>query len=1073
MNNNSNLSISSHLHHSIPPPSPNTPVTLTKKPPGSSRTSRYNKIPSTDSHLPPARSYLGLLNDWHFSTSSQHRQRYLQRPGSRIPIAPCFLCLFFSSLLLIADSAVIPGGSITFSRSLNEDSVDLNTTSMALDEFPDIELSDDLSPNDAEGAQDEGFLESEDQGHYSNIEPIDFQKETFVVQGCSRTVKHEEFVNDLVSAGSAQTYSDLMNVDFRKMLYEPKDGSLYVIAKGATLLKLDGKSLALSGAYTVPALPQGTPTCQKARGCSQRMEINVLSRTPQKPFVYYCVLHYEEHSRGIIRQAFTNCVVPNPTKLADNLLMWENPYYSSIDPLRPPVILIPQDDGPENSVTNTPHQPFFYVAGVTARSLQIGRLQMPDYATAQVHWDGALFTPKRSIFINEPATIVMSFETDSAIYFLLRERVSKSSRQSRQVVSRLIRLCRGDRGGLQTISEHYFGTLAKADLICHSEFAVKSANGERVRFVFDFAISAHWDPEARRLYTVFSAGEAAPHGSAVCVYDLSSIEQSFRGPITNSDNILRSNSYTPDDSARPNPFPDICERFAAGNLSAEEIALGQIGSNYLYRFEPINPTFGHAITMSQDSVWSAIIGYHLPSINSSHQYHSSSVIWVMSEIQLTQLTFYESIRRVGNLDNPVLLNTCELRRLRVGPDDSLLERLRQGPNHSSDLLKQNDFPERMSSSFDSHTNSPEDPEEERALSILREGESIYLGTTRALYRLPTDTCSSYMNEETCIASGDPHCGWNNQIYRCVSRISPYGDKSLGFNPAVDGKTLLKCKSVNRPSSRDPNAGWSPWHPCSMANDLHPKTMQASPEWQRSCLCRICLSEVLCDFGEQQVSQCKVPGVWSLWSNWSNCEDKLRFRTRICFNPLLGTSIPSSECVGSDREEEFCLTRPFIPEEVGFEAMRAEQVALKQSSSYAITITRNHLIGMLVGIVMGVLCTLLFIFSFIQFCQPIRRRIRSRTNHPVRLRFHDESRSISNMVLENQIRRSLLHDHPMYANPSPIDRSIHSASSARYNFLLHQSPLLSREGVSNFTLRSIEEPSTTTGFYDRLSENTGK
>lgn len=97
--------------------------------------------------------------------------------------------------------------------------------------------------------------------------------------------------------------------------------------------------------------------------------------------------------------------------------MWENPYYSSIDPLRPPVILIPQDTGPENAVTNTPHQSFFYVAGVTARSLQIGRLQMPDWTTGEVRWDGALFTPKRSIFINGSLSLSLFFS--SHLYYCI------------------------------------------------------------------------------------------------------------------------------------------------------------------------------------------------------------------------------------------------------------------------------------------------------------------------------------------------------------------------------------------------------------------------------------------------------------------------------------------------------------------------------------------------------------------------------------------------------------------------------------------------------------------------------
>lgn len=199
MNGNSALSISSRHHHRMLSLSPSTSVTLTKKPPGSIRTSRYNNTPSTDSHLQPTRSHLGLLTDRRLSVSSQRRRTFLHRPGSRILAAPCFFYLLFSSLLSLADSAVIPSGTITLSRSLNapyKKSLDLNTTSSVLDEFPGIELSGDLDLplNDAESVQDEDFFESDDQGHYINLEPIDYQKETAVVQGYSRTVKHEEFI---------------------------------------------------------------------------------------------------------------------------------------------------------------------------------------------------------------------------------------------------------------------------------------------------------------------------------------------------------------------------------------------------------------------------------------------------------------------------------------------------------------------------------------------------------------------------------------------------------------------------------------------------------------------------------------------------------------------------------------------------------------------------------------------------------------------------------------------------------------------------------------------------------------
>lgn len=37
----------------------------------------------------------------------------------------------------------------------------------------------------------------------------------------------------------------------------------------------------------------------------------MLAKTPEKPFVFYCSLHYEEYPRGANRQALTSCVVPN------------------------------------------------------------------------------------------------------------------------------------------------------------------------------------------------------------------------------------------------------------------------------------------------------------------------------------------------------------------------------------------------------------------------------------------------------------------------------------------------------------------------------------------------------------------------------------------------------------------------------------------------------------------------------------------------------------------------------------------------------------------------------------------
>lgn len=598
------------------------------------------------------------------------------------------------------------------------------------------------------------------------------------------------------------------------------------------------------------------------------------------------------------------------------------------------------------------------------------------------------------------------------------------------------------------IGERYFGTMAKADLICQTESPTNLANGERVHFIFDFVQSAHWDSNAERLYTVFSTGEAGPHGSAICIYDLMSIEKAFQGPISNSNGILRSNSNMPKfDSARPNPFPKVCERLAAGNLTLKELALVRMGTNFYYRFEPITPLFGYAVVMSPSTKWNEVIGYQLPPVTSSN--YSTSVLWVSSDTHLTQFALHENHYKDEEVEISFLLSTCEVRRLRIsgGGDvnESILLKLREGPSFE----------------WMAHTNEGNKPEKEKILRFLVEGESVYLGTTHSIFRFQTDSCASYSNEMACTTSGDPHCEWSNQKFRCVSRLNML-KSATGLTLAANGKSPPKCKTPNRAPFRTQDTGWSPWHSCSLTSDLHPKPLEMSPELQRSCLCRICLSNTLCNFGEQQVSQCKFAGVWSPWSSWSSCEEKLRFRTRTCFNPFLGTAIPSSECLGDDREETFCLARPFIPEEVEFNSMRAEHVALKDGSGQNIVMDRNNIVGMLVGIVLGVVCTLVLVFLVARFCRPSRKR-----NHSGRLRFHDVSRSISNMQLERQIRHSLMHDPTVYANPSPNDQSMHSNSSLRYNFL-YQSPPLSVERIPR-----SEETSTTTPFYDRLSESTSK
>lgn len=79
------------------------------------------------------------------------------------------------------------------------------------------------------------------------------------------------------------------------------------------------------------------------------------------------------------------------------MLQWDNMYYTSSDPHRPPVILTPQliDKGEDSSAA-----PFFYAAGVVSNSVYLSRLRMPDWSNGHISWKGSLFSSRRNFFIN-------------------------------------------------------------------------------------------------------------------------------------------------------------------------------------------------------------------------------------------------------------------------------------------------------------------------------------------------------------------------------------------------------------------------------------------------------------------------------------------------------------------------------------------------------------------------------------------------------------------------------------------------------------------------------------------------
>ena len=284
--------------------------------------------------------------------------------------------------------------------------------------------------------------------------------------------------------------------------------------------------------------------------------------------------------------------------------------------------------------------------------------------------------------------------------------------------------------------------------------------------------------------------------------------------------------------------------------------MGQIGANFLYRYEPIIPLFSHAVAMSPSATWNSVIGYQLKQMPNAR--FVTTILWLASAKHLTQLAIYEGHNKGDGFSSPFILSTCELRRLKVGRDYDILERLRDGSKSVESVLTPRELPTwRIPFDEDAFGNNPEIPPGKPAVelikSLIMEGNMIFLGTTHSIFRFPTESCASYTTEEACLASGDPHCAWNVQTFHCVSILNSRESQTLGLSLSVDVTKRPHCPAANRQIVQIPDMGWSKWRPCFMTANFHSDT---ASQTHHSCLCRICLSETLCNLGEQQISQCK-------------------------------------------------------------------------------------------------------------------------------------------------------------------------------------------------------------------------
>lgn len=199
------------------------------------------------------------------------------------------------------------------------------------------------------------------------------------------------------------------------------------------------------------------------------------------------------------------------------------------------------------------------------------------------------------------------------------------------------------------------------------------------------------------------------------------------------------------------------------------------------------------------------------------------------------------------------------------------------------------------------------------LKFLKHTESVYIGTEKAVIKIPAQHCSRHASKASCINAMDPYCGWNDLNEVCTSAPDGNPLERFWFQNATE------CPVLTAPIDGGWSA-WSDWFDCSQHSD-DPRTVLLTH--QDSCLCRTRTCDnpaprnggTQCNGMSTSVTNCTVHGGWTEWSSWSACSQTcgiaVKTRRRTCGNPK--PAFGGRVCVGLERAEMYCQHLPPCPE----------------------------------------------------------------------------------------------------------------------------------------------------------------
>ncbi|XP_030569728.1 semaphorin-5A isoform X2 [Drosophila novamexicana] len=470
------------------------------------------------------------------------------------------------------------------------------------------------------------------------------------------------------------------------------------------------------------------------------------------------------------------------------------------------------------------------------------------------------------------AQFVGSFEAGNFVYFLLRESAAEHMSCGKAIYSRIARVCKNDAGGDQVLRDNWTSFL-KARLNC-------SLPGD-YPYYFDEIQGMTYAESEHVLYATFSTSGSSIFGSAVCAYNLSSINAAFEGAFRHQEHA--------DAPWKTVNTPQRSQFQCASGATA----------------------FGHLLESSRYQLMDQAI----QPIGAQPLYHSRLERFkhIALDIVLTR-TEQLHVLYVSISDNHIKKLSVKYGQQQGKTQTCLVEMWQADDTGSSILLH---------------------------MSYLKVTESIYLGTDLALTRIPAQRCSRHVSQSSCLNAMDPYCGWNELVERCTpfdpagqqpwlqpaqfscpvlnapidggwSSWSPWAECQQHEQP--DSSCLCRQRNCNNPQPQHGGVAcegistqvtnctqhggwteWSTWSPCSQTCGIAVKTRRRTCGNPRPAHGgRMCLGPEHAEMYCSHLPPCPVAkpppidGAWGPWGEWSECSAQcgggFRMRRRECDDP---------------------------------------------------------------------------------------------------------------------------------------------------------------------------------------------